>query len=131
MILLSAETLEAAVEEDVRRTSHDGSTGGNGGRRLYLVLTLRRRLMARYDVMVEIHEELLKLSGTVEQTKAHFRKPSAPTRKLPPSISGRLVVDRDRAMCALLAKAIHTAKAIRHLCDGGFSGDAHALGRAP
>jgi hypothetical protein len=30
---------------------------------------------------------------------------------------------------ALLMKAIHTAKAIRHLCDGGFSGDAHPLGR--
>jgi hypothetical protein len=44
-------------------------------------------------------------------------------------MSGRVVVDRDRAMNALLAKAIHTAKAIRHLCDGGFSGDAYALAR--
>src|SRR5258708_18235170 len=86
-------------------------------------------IMARLDTMVGIHEELLKLSGEVDKAKAFFRKPSSPTRKLPSAMSGRVVVDRDRAMNALLAKAIHTAKAIRHLCDGRFSGDAYALGR--
>jgi len=32
-------------------------------------------------------------------------------------------------MNALLAKAIHTDNAVRCPCDGGFSGDAYALGR--
>jgi hypothetical protein len=85
--------------------------------------------MAGLDVMIAVHEELLKLSCEIERAKIRFRKPSAPTRKLPSVLSARVVVDRDRAMNALLVKAIHTAKAIRLLCDGGFSGDAYALGR--
>src|SRR5262245_61608344 len=83
----------------------------------------------RLTAVFKIHDELLKLCDRVDAAKIYFRAPSAPTRKMPGSLGSRVVVDRDRAFCALLVKAIHTSKAVRVLAKNGFSGDALALTR--
>lgn len=85
--------------------------------------------MARLPDTLVIHDCLVALSATIDREAIYFRSPLPPTRAMPDSVTGRVVVDRDRALCALLGKAVHTSQAVRLLAENGLSGDAFSLAR--
>src|SRR4051794_15598584 len=85
--------------------------------------------MARLPDTLAIHDRLVALTATIDTEAIYFRSPLPPTRAMPDSVTGRVVVDRDRAFCALLGKAVHTSQAVRLLVENGLSGDAFSLAR--
>ena len=85
--------------------------------------------MLDYYSQKSLYEEIVSLYPRIAEVKCYFRAPSVDTTQQPPYGSHRAVVDRDRAICAIVNKVVTTQRAIFLLCESDMGGDAYALSR--